>query len=326
LKIQTDKPKYLKNPIGYVDSLTKYLSVNKDNLVRIADEADSFYYLHDTIEKADGSFREIYAVKPRLKNLQKKIKNIYSNVHFPPYLKGSIKGTNHFAAAKVHVTAKLRVNMDISNFFPSLKADVIFDIWKRFFNFPPSVAELLTKLTTFNGFLPQGAPTSPGLANLAFWDIEPIVVDTLQENGFKYTRYVDDVIVSSKEVTEMHDLAPIFESIFGMFRNKGVKPNRNKIDISTSGHAMLVHNLNINSGVPTITQAERNRIRAAIHECKIKYLEDNQSEEYKKLWNSTFGRIIYLNQLHKSSQVQRYLERLQAVRPVIFDNRLTSPE
>src|SRR5690606_1446591 len=115
-------------------------------------------------------------------------------------------------------------------------------------NFSPSVAKLLTKVITYDGFLPQGAPTSPALANLAFWDIEPDVVDNLQRNGFLYTRFVDDVIVSSKTDMQMKELKPIFSSVFDMFSRKGVKPNRSKIDISTSGHNMQIHNLNINSG------------------------------------------------------------------------------
>lgn len=261
----------------------------------------------------------MYGVKDGLKSLQQQIiRKIYYNVHFPHYLHGSIKDTtsprSHVTAASVHVEAKLLVRMDISNFFPSLTSEVVFDIWKRFFNFPDVVVELLTKLTTFNGSLPQGAPTSPGLANLAFWDSEYIVVDRLNIKGFAYTRFVDDVTVSSTKYTVMNELEPIFRDIFGMFSSKGVRPNRNKIDISTSGHRMLVHNLNINSGVPTIPKAERDRIRAAVKQCEMKFQQDNQSEEYKEFWDSTFGRVGYWSQI-RLSQAQPYRERLQAVRP-----------
>lgn len=316
-----DKPKYQKKPIGYIDSLAKALSVDKDYLVRLADQADSFYYLHERREKPDGSFREIYGVKPELKSLHRRInKKIYLNIYFPHYLHGSIKDRHYprssITAAAVHTKKSLSVKMDISNFYPSLTSEVVFDIWKRFFNFPELVAELLTKLTTFNGSLPQGAPTSSGLANLAFWDRESAIVHDLQQKGFKYTRFVDDVTVSSENYTAMHDLAPIFASIFGMFSSKGVKPNRNKIDISTSGYSMVVHNLNVNAGVPTIPRSERGRIRAAVKDCERNYPENNQSEYYEKLWESTKGRVNFLNQLH-FSEAESYRERLEAVRPVI---------
>ncbi|MBA3870337.1 MAG: RNA-directed DNA polymerase [Anaerolineae bacterium] len=311
-----DKPQYQKKPIAHIDSLAKLLSVDTNKLVNLADQADSFYYLSERIEKPDGSFRDVYGVRDELKILQQQIVNkIYSNVRFPNYLYGSIKGTNHIMDAYVHAHAQLLVKMDISNFFPTLTSKNIFNIWKRFFNFSEPVAKILTKLTTFNNFLPQGAPTSPGLANLAFWDIESAIVDRLQRNGFTYTRFVDDVTVSSKSRTEMHKLNTIFKSVFGMFRSKGVKANRKKTNISTSGYRMAVHNLNINSGTPTISTKKRSQIRSAVRGCEKSYQDQKQSEDYKKLWESAIGRVNYLSQFHPT-QAQALHKRLQAVLPV----------
>ncbi len=317
---QLDSPCYQKNPIGYVGSLAKLLTIDEDQLVRLADKADSFYRLHKRLEKADGSFREIYSVKCELKVLQKQIiRHIYSNVYFPRYLQGSIKDTSSKrspkADAAIHVNVSLLVRVDISNFYPSLKSEVIFDIWETVSSTFLNRLQTATRLTTFNGALPQGAPTSPGLANLAFWDTEPAVVDGLQRNGFRYTRYVDDVTVSSTRFTSMQELSPIFEDVFGMFRGKGVKPNRKKTSISTSGHSMLVHNLNINADVPTIPRTERSRIRAAVRECQMSYPEHKHSEKYKKLWMSTLGRVSYLSQFH-ATEAQGYHECLQAIRPL----------
>lgn len=316
-----DKPLYQKKPIGSVESLARLLNVDTNELINVADNADSFYYLHERKRKADGSFRDVYGVKDELKYLQKQItKKIYNNVHFPVYLQGSIKDPDtprsHIIAASSHTNASLVVRADISNFFPSLTSMVIFDIWKRFFHFPEQVGEVLTKLTTFNGSLPQGAPTSPGLANLAFWDIEHTIVDNLQKQDFTYTRFVDDVTVSSKKHIEMLELAPIFKQIFGMFRKKGVKPNRNKIHILTSDYPLLIHNLNINSGVPTIPKDERSRIRAAVGDCENNYQKHNLSENYEKLWASTSGRVNFLSQLHPT-EAQKLRQRLQAVKPPV---------
>src|SRR5690606_20531876 len=109
-------------------------------------------------------------------------------------------------------------------------------------------------------------------------------------------------------------LAPIIDSISGMFRRKGVKANRKKTNISTGGRAMTIHNLNINADIPTIPQKKRKQTRAAEKEVEEVYRKDNQSSEYKKLWRSTLGRVNYLRHLHPH-QYQSYLERLEAVRP-----------
>ncbi|MGB7341349.1 MAG: reverse transcriptase family protein [Phototrophicaceae bacterium] len=314
------KPNYQNSSIGKISSLAKVLSIDEDNLITIANNTNSFYYTSKRIKKANGSFREVYGVRKELKFLQKKIlKRIFYKVKFPSYLHGSIKDLDnprsHITAAAEHQNASILICMDISNFFPSLKSPIIFDIWKRFFDFSPKVADLLTKLTIFNGFLPQGATTSSGLANLAFWDSEAKIVTFLKSNGFVYTRYVDDVIISSQDYVTIKELTPIFSSVFGMFLSKGVKPNRNKIDITTSGRKMCVHNLNINSGIPTIPIKERKRIRVAVNECETQYIKNNCSESYIKLWNSTLGRVNYMIQLHYK-EGSSYYNRLQIIKPL----------
>ncbi len=263
------QPKYKKKSIGSIDSLSKALSIKVEDLIRMANHADSFYYLHEKIDKEDGSVREIYGVKDSLKLTQDRIRTeIFNRVLFPLYLQGSIKdkvsSRSYIADARIHLDAKLLIGMDISNFYPSVSAETIFHVWLRFFNFPKEVAEILTKLTTFESFLPQGASTSPCLGNLVFWDVEHNVVQNLLDEGYKYSRYVDDISVSTEEIVEVSELSTVFRIVFGMFKKKGVSPNRNKISISTSGHPMIVHNLNINSGRVTIKKSERNRIRKAL--------------------------------------------------------------
>jgi hypothetical protein len=325
-----EKPHYTKSPIGYVESLARAISIDKDELVRLAEQADLFYYLHERKAKPNGSYREIYGVKDRLKSVQQKIvRSIYNNVSFPKYLQGSIKDKvtprSHISNAQLHVNVRVLVHMDISNFYPSVHKEIIFDIWMRFFNFPADVAQILTKLTTYQGFLPQGAPTSSGLGNLVFWEREHEVLSELQELGFAYSRYVDDISVSTDKFIDMSKLATVFSLVFGMFRSRGVDSNRNKIDISTSGYAMTVHNLNVNGKVLTIPKDERGRIRAAVKECENKAKESRFIEEYEALWSSTYGRVMYMKQLH-SSKAQSYLVRLEIIRPILSETRLAEVE
>lgn len=321
---------YSKRPIGYIETLAKALSIETDELIRLAHQADSFYYLHKRIEKPDGSHRDIYGVKNVLKVIQQRIvRRIYNNVYFPQYLQGSIKDTDiprsHISDAALHLNSRVLIRMDISNFYPSLLRGVILDIWKRFFNFPEDVALTLTQLTTYHGFLPQGAPTSPGLGNIAFWEEEPRIVYELREEGFEYSRLVDDISISTRQVVKIPELAPIFGRVLGMFRSKGVKPNRNKIDIATSGHSMIVHNLNVNGAILTITNREQSRIRAAVKECEDAARESRFELEYEALWRSVWGRVMYLNQLHPRL-ASGYLARLELTKPLLSEQRLTEIE
>lgn len=325
-----NRPKYSNASIGSIDSLAKALHMQVSELVRLAQKADSFFHLKERKEKPDGSFRDIYRVDNELKLIQEQIiKIIYYATDFPNYLQGSIKDKvfprSHITDAGLHLYARVLIKMDISNFYPSLKAELIYQTWKRFFNFSEEVAQILTEITTFNGFLPQGAPTSPGLGNLVFWDLEYEIVQNLSDLGFKYSRYVDDVTVSTENLVEISELAPIFRMVFGMFKKRGVVPNRNKITISTSGHPMVIHNLNVNNRTVTIPKTERSRIRKAVKICEEMYKENPTTEEYEQLWLSTYGRVRYLNQLHPSQAIT-YITKMEDIRPVLSDSQLKEIE
>lgn len=325
------RPRYTSKPIGYVDSLAKTIGKEAEKLVCIANDADQFFYLKEKKQKPNGSYREIYAVKGPLKNIHKRINaHIIRNVDFPLYLQGSIKDPDHprsdISNAELHVNKRLVIRMDITNFFPSITSDKVLAIWKRFFNFPPEVAQLLTNLTTLNGFLPQGAPTSPALANLVFWDTEPVIVNKLEQRGFFYSRYVDDVTISTDNFVEMSELEPVFSQVFGMFKRKGVSPNRSKTEIMTSGQALQVHKLNVNSGLPTMPRNERSRIRAAVKECEDTALSVGRyTEPYAKLWLQTSGRVQRMLLLHPN-EARTYKTKLDTIKPLVAEHVLISLE
>lgn len=60
------------------------------------------------------------------------------------------------------------VNIDLENYFESISFAVVYGIFKsKPFNFAHPAATVLAQLCTHNGKLPQGACTSPILANIA---------------------------------------------------------------------------------------------------------------------------------------------------------------
>jgi len=64
--------------------------------------------------------------------------------------------------------------------------------------FAPSMANLLTKLTTYKGQLPQGTHTSPYLANLIFVKAGKEIQEFASRNNLTFTTFVDDIALSSK--------------------------------------------------------------------------------------------------------------------------------
>ena len=167
-----NRPCFKGRPIATLDALARALRVSLRQLRWVIGRADTLYRPLKPFTKPDGSVRQTYNPAAPLKDIQRRInRNIFSRVEFPTYLQGGIrdrKAPRHCVAnARLHSRPRIVINLDIANFFPSITSRQVHDIWQNFFRFPPGIAEELTRLTTYDGRLPQGAPTSSYLANLS---------------------------------------------------------------------------------------------------------------------------------------------------------------
>ncbi|HHL45900.1 MAG TPA: RNA-directed DNA polymerase [Gammaproteobacteria bacterium] len=297
-----NRPRFKGRPIGSIEALARALYVSLRQLHWAIGRADALYRPMKPITKPDGSVRQTYNPAAPLKEIQRSInRNIFSRVKFPIYLQGGIRDRNNprhcIANAKLHCGATIVFNEDIFSFFPSITRRQVQDVWQNLFRFPPEIAEALTILTTYQGILPQGAPTSSYLANLVLWRQEPELVTNLAARGIRYSRYVDDITLSSRRFICNHQKAEVIQQVRRLCNGNGFRMKGCKERIETSGKPMCVNNLQINHGV-TLPKKERARIRAAVRACEVYHSESRDSSEYQKLLNSTLGRVSRLRQLH----------------------------
>jgi hypothetical protein len=170
--------------------------------------------------------------------------------------------------AHVHKGARVLVSEDIAKFFPSTSSDLVFDIWRCFFHFPPDVARTLTRLTTRKGELPQGAKTSSYLANLAFWSTEPAMVLKLRSAGFEYTRYIDDIAISSKVDRTAGELHQVLSDLASMVKRHGLRFKRRKHRLVYAGQRMEVTGSVVGERGAGMLREKRSNIRALVHQCE----------------------------------------------------------
>lgn len=310
---------YYKNrPIGSIDTLARILCVTPKILLQVMSRADCYYKPHNEPKKG-GGFREVVSVAAPLKDIQRRIKSrILECVHYPDYLQGGIKDRNsprdYVANARFHVGAKLVINEDIAQFFPSVSAEQVYAIWKNLFQFPPEVARCLTALTTWRGELPQGAATSTYLSNLMLWREEPGVVESVQQHGFKYSRLVDDMTVSSRDKINSSGKTFVVVTLRKMCNRQGFTLKRNKHRIYSSGQPMLVNNLAVNTKVSLATRA-RSKIRAAVFECENTFKKQHDIKKYRQLYDRTLGRVRMMHRMHRKD-ASALLERLVRCKPI----------
>ena len=259
---------YSNAPIKSLGKLAEVLDVAPLALADLAASADALYRPVPQ-KKKDGTLRMTWDAYPQLKAVHQKIKNrLLIPVRYPLYLQGGIRDRNaprdYARNAAIHAGQRCVFNEDVENFFPSIGADKVRDIWESFFRFTPSVSDVLTKLTTRGGELPQGARTSSYLANLAFWRTEPELVRYLHALGYRYSRLIDDVTVSSARPLSARQKTQIISLIYAFFERDGFRPKYAKHRIYKANERMLVNNLVVNAH-PSLPDEQRKGIRSLVH-------------------------------------------------------------
>ncbi len=320
--LPTGKKLYFRNtPIARVSSLALHLSIPQEELIQVADSVKELWMPGKQLKKKNGEPRITFDAKPQLKKIHEKIKErLLKQVEYPRYLLGGIadnKFTRDYKQhAQVHSGQKYLIEEDIKDFFPSTSVDIVRAIWQHFFHFSPEVTEILTKLTTLNGSLPQGWKTSGYLANLAFWDKEYLLVEALNKQGYTYSRFMDDISVSSGFKLQAKHKTFVVSEIYSMLYSTGYMPKRSKHEIHSASECMKVTGLIVNSKKPTLTQEDKNNIRAAVHECQKHSEHDRISHAYKKKWGSVSGRVGKLKQFHPD-KAEKFRKILTDIKPVI---------
>lgn len=309
----SNQPYYSCNPIYSLKALSKALQFEESLLADLASSANDRYRLANPITKPDGSIRQPFDALEPLKETHRRLKTeIFSKVVFPKYLTGSLKGRDYRVNASLHVRAKIVICEDIENFFPATKASLVFDIWRYFFGFSDEVAEILTKLTTKDGQLPQGAITSSYLANLAFWRYEHQLQCAFAEQGIVYSRYVDDITLSSKRHLEQNEKKQAIADVYGMLAKNGYRAKRRKHEITTSGKQMLTTKLLINGKV-SLKPEERANIRTAVFQLEQKIASGNCGPEITHELNKVSGMVGKLSRFHVT-QGKALMNRVKKLR------------
>ena len=183
-----------------------------------------YYFNQFSIPKRRGGERTIHAPSEGLKTLQRRILHRMLNplpVH--PAATGFTPGRSIVDNARPHAGLSVVINIDLANFFPSITAErsrITRDAF-RGIGWGKDAASILARICTYEGRLPQGAPTSPAISNLVCRRLDERFTSLVKghrskevvfrnpqtgepgttripskEFGGHYTRYADDLTFS----------------------------------------------------------------------------------------------------------------------------------
>lgn len=299
------------------ESLASQLNIQLRTLDEFAANKDSYYMPERREHKGNGRLRTINEPLRPLMKIQSALKEIFFyQVDFAEYLTGGIKRRNHIDGVRLHAKRRSVLSEDIKDFFPSVSFHIIEQIWRVFFGCPPEVANLLTELTTYRGYLPQGAPTSTYLANLVFFDNEPGMVREFAELGLKYSRHVDDMNLSAIRLLDDKTVSFVRSRIETVLNTRGCTLNVTKSRLQNRSMPCRVHGLLINAGRPTKGRKQIANIRAAINELEKRVTESSAGqEEIEILFRTGLGRVSELQQ-YQATKAQPMRARLNELKKV----------
>lgn len=187
-----------------IDLLSKTTSLDVERLMRISATASKRYKIYEIPKRTEG-LREIAHPSRELKAIQRWVAAaIFSRLPIHDAATAYRKGGGIRENAERHRTSKYTTRYDFMNFFPSFRQESIqkflaASMDKIGIDLSDADLEFIGNVVCRYGRLTIGAPSSPVITNTMMFEFDDALGAYCQENDLIFTRYADDIFVSSDE-------------------------------------------------------------------------------------------------------------------------------
>lgn len=253
------------------------------------------HYQRAWLPKRSGGFRLIEVPKPRIKAVQRRVlRRILEAIPVHACAQGFVRGRSALSHAEQHAGKAAVLSLDLEDFFTSIPQARVLRVF-RACGYPGPVARTLAGLCTtalppaalagcprpavaserarylrlrqsaLTQHLPQGAPTSPALANLCAIGLDRRLSGAAAEAGGHYSRYADDLTFSGgadfrRRATGLETLAA------AIALDEGFQVNFYKTRLQGRAGPQRVCGLVVNER-PNLARHEYDRLKAVLTNC-----------------------------------------------------------
>ena len=314
--------------ITTVAELADALQLHGDDLGWLIAHGPADHYRHCWQAKPkSGRFRLIESPKTLLKFAQRQVlRKILDAI--PPHAaaRGFRPGNSVRDFVAPHTGQKLLLRFDLEDFFPSLSAARVLRVFLTA-GYPEAVARALTRLTTratphstleektlawaerrrfATPHLPQGAPTSPALANLGAFRLDCRLAGLAEAAGARYTRYADDLLFSGG--ADFARQSRRFETAVGaIILEEGFRPNHHKTRVLRQGQKQHAAGLVLNDK-PNIDRRDFDRLKAVLTNC-VRHGPASQNRDHHADFAAHLqGKLAWVRFIHPGKE-----EKLQGI-------------
>lgn len=334
--------------IESIGALSDWLGVSIEDLEWFADlkglvhsnrDHELNHYSYRVLIKDSGNIRLIEAPKSRLKKLQQQIlSGILNRVPPHPAVHGFVKERSIRSCATQHVGQRVLLRINLQDFFPSFPARRIQAMF-RTLGYPEPVADLLGGICTnfapgsifgkekfdpplslqtrqwardlyCRPHLPQGAPTSPSVANICSYRLDCRLAGLTKAAGANYTRYADDLAFSGgKEFEKGVERFSIH--VAAILMEEGFHVNHRKTRIMRQGVRQHLVGIVTNQH-PNIIRADFDRLKATLTNCVRSGPQGQNREGHSHLRQHLEGKVSFVESVNpaKGKRLRGLLEKI----------------
>ncbi len=318
--------------IETVQGLAEWLRVDLGYLLWFADLSDRNasvaasplqHYCRHVRLKPDGALRLLESPKQHLKHVQRQIlREILTLVPLHDAVHGFCTGRSSVSFAAPHAGREAVLRLDLRDFFPSVTGPRVQALF-RTLGYPEHVADLLGGLcttTTPRGFwrsmngevnlqsleqaralyarphLPQGAPSSPALANLCARRLDRRLAGLAEGAGAHYTRYADDLAFSGDHAFAR--AADRFAACAAAIAvEEGFSVQHRKTRLMRRSVRQHLAGLTVNVR-PNLSRIDVDRLEATLVNCIRRGPETQNREGHADFRAHLAGKVAYVAMVH----------------------------
>lgn len=288
-------------------ALGNLLEVSPRILTRLAYTAPEQYSVR-SIPKRSGAPRTLHVPTPLLRFVQRRLLRRV----FDPYLHGAevaayVRGRDMLDTVDKHTAPRVLIGLDLKDFFSDTRRWWIRDALVEQYEMPRPVADTISSLVTVpmgepkRWRVPQGAPTSGSVTNLvAAQRLDPHFCDLAESHGLRYSRYADDVTLTSTAFLPKSTVDSVLKRAFQIVHDAGYRTNFEKVRVIGRGGSQHVLGCVVNAGrnVPRETYRE---LRSLVQHIVVDGFEAHAAvrgfENGERLRDHVEGRLGWLSQV-----------------------------
>ena len=322
--------------LTHVQELAEWLGLSSDRLAWLTSPAQAWrehslkrpvHYHYRLHRKSGGGFRLIEIPKADMKHAQQHIlKNLLQQIPVHEATHGFVRGRSVLTHTRIHTGQPVVIHFDLQDFFPSVRAARIHAVWKTL-GYPLSICKMLTALCTTrtasavierlyeaneigwvgkkrlaSPHLPQGAPTSPALANLCAFSLDVRLDGLAEAFGARYTRYADDLVFSGP-VSLRHRLSSLQAWVTFIAENEGFALHPRKTRCMPQHMQQRITGVVVNHR-ENVPRKDFDQLKAQLHQCILHGPAAQNRSDVADFRNHLLGKIHWVGQFNAARSVK----------------------